>query len=115
VYAANNGDQRHLTGQYTDANMSVGTVICRSGEASGYTCGMVTNTNVTHTWSDGTQVNHLWETDFVSIGGDSGGTMMVGYTLGGLHEGHTSTHGLYTTVQKATTNLGVRPCLASTC
>jgi hypothetical protein len=95
--------------------MAVGTLICRSGQSSGYTCGTVRATNTFHIYTDLTLLNHLWETDFTSIGGDSGGTIMANTTIGGIQSGVDSGHTLYSTVATTTTNMGVRPCLASTC
>ena len=70
-YAA--GSDVTITGS---SNATVGMAVCRSGAASGWTCGTVTATNTTVCYLDGC-VSQMIRTDLCAAPGDSGGSLVT--------------------------------------
>lgn len=116
VYASSASDQRSITKTFSDSQMPVGTYICRSGTASGWTCGYVSQINQTVTVSGfNYTIHHQWGANFTSGQGDSGAPMISLATYGGIFSSFTSTTSWYSTVSMITNNLGDVPCLTATC
>jgi len=115
LFRSSNVDVRSVTGWEADSLQTIGSEVCRSGGASGWTCGRITAADVDTTIA-GRLIRHTWWTDFVSAAGDSGGPMLD-------HDGHlvgiviatTATHSVYSTIDAIAGELRVRPCVDPTC
>lgn len=89
LYLTETDVTRALTSVIETANQHVGDVICRSGITSGKDCGTIAAANVSNPSCVNTTcrtIDHTWEVNFDSTGGDSGGPYHVGITTGfGIH------------------------------
>lgn len=90
-YMVTNGTVRSLTAVRESADQDVDDVVCRTGIASNLDCGKIVAIDVTNNSciSNNTicrAIDHTWELDFDSTGGDSGGPIHAGTNIGlGIH------------------------------
>jgi hypothetical protein len=84
-----NGNTRTIT---SAGHPSIGERVCKSGYATGLSCGAVTALDVTVTYADGNTVHGLIATHLHAGAGDSGAPLFAGHTgLGTLSGGNGST------------------------
>lgn len=68
-----------------DALQQVGSLVCRSGAASGWVCGQIDVLHASKSNLDGHNVTDLRRTDFDATPGDSGAPMYNGHQFLGIH------------------------------
>ena len=115
VYGSSNADIRSVTDWAPNASQTVGSKVCRSGGASGWTCGTIVVADVDAT-IDGRLIHHTWWTDFPSAAGDSGSPVLDGDgRAAGILIATTPTRSLYSTIGWVATELPARPCVTPGC
>jgi hypothetical protein len=115
VYATSSTDVRNVTGLAPNASQTVGSIVCRSGGASGWRCGKVVAADVEARIS-GKVVRHTWWTDFPSAFGDSGAPVLDTQSrAAGIVIATTSTQTLYSTVEGIAAALTLSPCIDIAC
>lgn len=115
MYASSNLDIRNILSSKSNAAQVVGATVCRSGQTSGWRCGTIAQTAV-DTVMSGVLIYHMWWTNYVSAGGDSGAAMMDnGTSAMGIFSGGTSTQSIYSTIYWIGQAAGVRPCYNTAC
>jgi hypothetical protein len=70
-------------GQQPDSQQAEGDMVCRSGEQSGWDCGVIVNDDIDKPNGAGHIITHVHVWDKDSLGGDSGGTMVMQEFIGG--------------------------------
>jgi trypsin-like peptidase len=108
-------DLRTVSGTAPDDAQTVGSVVCRSGAASGWACGRIVATDV-DTRIDGVAVRRTGWIDIPAAKGDSGAPVvdLKGRAVGILI-GTTANESAYSTIDGVTAELGLRPCLDRSC
>lgn len=74
------------------SNAAVGTIVCKSGRTTGWTCGRVKAKNVTVNYAEGA-VYGLTQASACTEGGDSGGAWLAGGLAQGITSGGSSIDG----------------------
>lgn len=117
VFAAGISDIRGMTSAASDASQVVGASVYRSAWASNsYTLGTITKANYSPTFAGSvSRLTHQWEWSKGSINGDSGSTMMLNLRLYGVLAGSNGVRSHYGTIDGMSYELGIRPCLNSSC
>ena len=115
LLGAESSEIRALAALRPGQSQTVGTRVCRSGGASSWACGTVTQADKDVTMG-GALIRHTWWTDFPSAEGDSGSPVIdeEGALLG-VVIATTRTESLYLTADAVSEVLGVRPCLDAAC
>ena len=91
-------------------NPSVGDVVCKWGETTGYGCTVVAEKDVCVMYSDDKTRCGLARTATAITGsGDSGGPWFIGNTARGIHSAGGSIGSLFTQIGRAQTYLGATP------
>ena len=114
AYATSNTDIRSMTSTLSNSAQPTGSTICRSGLNSGYYCAVVSSIN-RDVWDGPYLIHHMWETDYTSQGGDSGGTMMVNWSWAGILDAYNSSHSYYTTSDWVQSTILGSPCTSAGC
>lgn len=66
-----------------DSLQDVDDTVCRSGEETGWDCGLIKSDDAVKSNGSGQQINSVWVWDHDSEGGDRGGTMAILFFVGG--------------------------------
>ena len=91
-----------------------GSYACTSGYPSPYRCGPILGTDLTENVGGLTEY-HMWQADFRSTGGDSGGPVFNGYIEQGIADAIGGVETYYSTIYWIDYVMGTTPCLSASC
>ncbi len=114
LYASDSNRTQAMTVAESNSNQQVGNYACGSGSTSGYHCGPILAVDQTETYGSITEY-HMWEVDFRSASGDSGGAVFDSYVEQGLIDDAAGVDTFYSTVGWIDSVMGTTPCLTSAC
>jgi hypothetical protein len=114
IYQDDSDKSVAMTTWETNANMIVGSYTCSSGYSHLYRCGPILATDLTETVS-GLVEYHMWEGDFRSGSGDSGGPEFWDYIEQGILDETDGDNSYFSTVSWINYAMGTSPCVTSTC
>lgn len=89
VLASSGSDVRAITSWRPNSQQNFGDSACRSAAKSGWICGFIVAEDLSLD-VDGKTIDHQWEVNFDAIPGDSGASMISGYTALGIHSDSTA-------------------------
>lgn len=115
VYISDVEKSRVMTSWLANSSQTYGAVACRVGEYSGYTCGFINGTDLTETVNGNWTEYHMWEADFASYGGDSGGPILSGNAEMGVTDDTDGFNTYYSTIYWVDYVMGTTPCVSSSC
>lgn len=75
-FATSSSHIRSITGVRSNGSQVEGDTVCRSGEQSGFDCGVITDDDASKPNGEGEQITSVWVWSKDSDSGDSGGTMI---------------------------------------
>ena len=114
LYASDSNKTQAMTVAESNSNQQVGNYACGSGNTSGYHCGPILAVDQTEVVSGLTEY-HMWEADFRSASGDSGGAVFDSYVEQGLIDAVSGVDTYYSTVGWIDSVMGTTPCLTAAC